>query len=596
MFQTSFTPSIYTELYLMIRCKWLWVLCVLAMANVDIRAQEVDTVRFAKYNYMLMDRQEDLMVNSVYLQMPPSKRVHTGIRPYRYEMFDRMAWDSLEFDWSAAPFRRFPIEPDKAEEYALLHKTYNGTSKLWSWVHRKLFNESFITLTEESVIKTPESYNITINPIAFFEMAPGDGDIPYYYMNGRGVWINGNFGKFSFYTMVGENQGRFPQLYNEFYADAKFAHGWGWRRGFKDRGHDFAMAMGEVNYTPNNYFSFTLGHGKHFWGEGYRSLFLSDFSMPFPFFKIETTLGPVKYINLWAIHADASDARGLDVFPNKYTAMHLLSWNITPRWNFQFFEANVWSQDTIGTATGFNVHFLNPVIFYRTIEYQAGFGGGNALAGLASSYRIGNGLKVYGQFIVDDFKLDALRAWRDGHWLNLFGVQAGAMYGNYMRDVNYTIGLEWNRVRPFVYSHRSRASNYEHLNYPIAHPWGSGFQELIFHGQARYKRWVTEWVFSAGVAGRDTAGINLGNDIRRSYLDRPLGNLGYQMPTGNPVTIVNAQWSIGYMVNISTGMRLEAGFRIRRERFRNPTDEEALPFDWFFVGLRTPFFNRYYDM
>lgn len=571
---------------------WLILLmCCFAAAG---DAQQ-DTLRTAQYTYMLLDKQEDLMVLSVYLQMKPNQRIHTGIKPYRYDMFERIEWDLDTFQWEQGLFRRFPRNPALQPETARQYIPYKGTNRWVNLASEKLFNESLIYLTNNNP-RSPERYNISVNPIFFLEMAPGDGDIPYYYMNGRGVWASGNFGKVSFYTMIGENQGRFPQLYNQYYNNARFAHGWGFRKGFKDRGHDFAMAMGEVNYTPNHYFSFTLGHGKHFWGEGHRSLILSDFALPFPFFKIETTLGSLKYINLWAVHADGTGGRGLDAFPNKYTAMHLLSWNVTPSWNLQFFEANVWSNDTTSNASGFNVHFLNPLIFYRTVELQAGFGGGNALAGLSSSYRLFPGFKVYGQFVLDDFKLSAFQQRGDGHWLNLYGMQLGAVYANHGPDLNYMIGLEWNRVNPFVYSHRSSATNYVHFNYPIAHPWGSGFQEVLTHGQIRYKRWIAEGFISAGVAGRDTSGINLGNNLASSYDDRPLGDLGYGIPTGNPATIVNAQLSLGYMINISTGMRFEVGARIRRERFELDGFFTPRPFDWYFVGLRTPLFNRYYDL
>ena len=43
-----------------------------------------------------------------------------------------------------------------------------------------------------------------------------------------------------------------------------------------------------------------FGHGKHFIGDGYRSLFLSDNSFNYPFLRIETKLGKLQYTNLYA--------------------------------------------------------------------------------------------------------------------------------------------------------------------------------------------------------------------------------------------------------------------------------------------------------
>lgn len=541
----------------------------------------------ASYAYMFLDRQDDLMVKSIYLSGRPSARVHTGIRPYRYDMFEKMKWDSLHFEWNDGIFRKMPQSEKRDPMIALLPEyiAYKGNGKFGRWIHNKLWNESLVTFGSKRGDQN-ENYSISINPVLNMETGPG-ADRPYY-LNGRGVWVSGNINKrFSFYTMIGENQGYFPELYNQYYRDAGFVMGWGYRKDFKSGGHDFAMAMGEINFTPSQYFSFTLGHGKNFFGEGVRSLFLSDNAMAYPFFRIETTVGSLKYVNLWSVMGDAYSVSGYDMYPNKYTSIHLLSWNATPRWNIQFFEANVWGADSTGRG-GFSPHFFNPVIFYRTIELQAGFIGGNALMGLGSSYHVMKGLKVYGQFILDDFHLNSFKQRKAGHWLNLYGYQLGAEYGGKGKRLNYLSGIEYNRVNPFVYSHRSPATNYAHLNYPLAHPWGAGFEEVLVHGQLRYRRYFAEVQVSFGTAGRDTSGINLGNNIFSSYNDRPFGDTGYHFPTGSVSKIVTGNLAIGYIINISTGMRFEAGYRFRKE---NP-DVSGTGLNWFFIGIKTPFMNK----
>ena len=47
-----------------------------------------------------------------------------------------------------------------------------------------------------------------------------------------------------------------------------------------------------IAYRPNKIFTFLGGYGKNFFGEGYRSLLLSDNASNYPFLKLETRLVP----------------------------------------------------------------------------------------------------------------------------------------------------------------------------------------------------------------------------------------------------------------------------------------------------------------
>ena len=47
-----------------------------------------------------------------------------------------------------------------------------------------------------------------------------------------------------------------------------------WNRTTRDL--DYAMANGHVSFQTSKHFNFQFGHGKHFIGDGYRSMLLSD--------------------------------------------------------------------------------------------------------------------------------------------------------------------------------------------------------------------------------------------------------------------------------------------------------------------------------
>ena len=72
------------------------------------------------------------------------------------------------------------------------------------------------------------------------------------------------------------------------------------------------------------------------------------------------------------------------------------------RLNIGLFESVLW---TNSNDRGFDVNYLNPVIFYRAIEFETGQGAGNALMGASAKYKWNDNVNVYGQFILDEFSL-----------------------------------------------------------------------------------------------------------------------------------------------------------------------------------------------
>ena len=48
---------------------------------------------------------------------------------------------------------------------------------------------------------------------------------------------------------------------------------------------------------------------------------------------------------------------------------HYLSWNTTKRLTLGFFESVLWQDDN---GRGFDFNYVNPLIFYQTIELETG--------------------------------------------------------------------------------------------------------------------------------------------------------------------------------------------------------------------------------
>ncbi len=178
--------------------------------------------------------------------------------------------------------------------------------------------------------------------------------------------------------------------------------------------------------------------------------------------------------------------------------MHHLDINITKWLNIGLFEGVVF-----GRQNRFDFSYLNPIIFYRSIEQQNG-SHDNAVAGLDLKANVAKRFQVYGQLMLDEFKLSEIKANR-GWWANKFGLQIGAKYIDAFGIKNLDLQIEHNRVRPFTYSHRDSVANYTHYNQPLAHPLMANFREII--GIARYQpapKWMVQAKAIFYQQGRDT--------------------------------------------------------------------------------------------
>ena len=324
---------------------------------------------------------------------------------------------------------------------------------------------------------------------------------------------------------------------------------------------------GALSWDPGKYFNLTLGRGKNFFGEGHRSLLLSDEAYSYPYLKVTTTVWKIKYVNLFSAMNDIRGAGGdVTEFNRKYASMHYLSWNAHDRINVALFEAVIWSQGDTIYPRGFDINYLNPIIFYRPVEYSFG-SPDNALLGGAINVKVGKRALIYTQLMLDEFLLDEVRS-GNGWWGNKQAFQLGVVSRNAFKLPGLTLRAEWNVVRPFMYTHSDTRQNYSHLGQPLAHPYGSNLQEVIVHAERSHQRWRYGLRASMAWMGQDTS-FSYGNNIFRTENERP------RFPNGDPVqygyrigmiqgySLLHAQLRAGYLLDANTGTRLEASYLVR---------------------------------
>ncbi len=466
-----------------------------------------------------------------------------------------------------------------------------------SWGSRKLFNERLLQVQSED-------YWFTVDPV--FDLQVGsdsDADFNSTYNNTRGIYIQGGLGKrFNFSASVFESQGRFAQYFNQyaeslraFGPDPAIIPGRGIAKRFKDDGYDYPVAEAYLSYSPTDFINLQFGHGKNFIGDGYRSLLLSDVASPSPFLKINTSFWKIRYTNTWLWLRDVRPEVTEDgAFLTKYMANHYLSWNVSRKLNIGLFESVLW---TNSNDRGFDINYLNPIIFYRAIEFETGQDAGNAIVGATAKYKWNDRFNLYGQFILDEFSLSDIRA-GEKSWKNKFGYQFGVKYYNAFKLDNLLLQFEYNRVRPYTYSHNTIVLNYGHNNQSMAHLWGANFSEAVIIGRYNYNRWFADLKFVFGKRGldfSDDSNIAYGGDIFTSENGRP-GDTGIEVGQGNSTNLFHAELQSGYLVNPATNLKL---FAYISYRDFNPDANTAKDFNqstvWFSLGLRTDLFNWYFD-
>ena len=432
-----------------------------------------------------------------------------------------------------------------------------------------------------------DNFFMAVNPVLQYKHSFQGGEDQNLFYSARGVSVRGRIAnRIGFSTYLTDNQERGPNWFRDMVAETRAVPGAGFIKVFKGTGRDYFDARGSFTFGVTKYITVEAGYDKNFIGNGYRSLFLSDFTSPNLFVKLNTQIWKLNYQNLFMELNPTFVRRGDELLDRKYAAMHKLTMNVTPWMNIGLFEGIIF-----GRKNRFDFQYLNPIIFLRHVE---GFVGSpdNAVAGFDMKVNIARRAQFYGQFLLDEFKLSEIKN-DPTNWVNKWGFQAGLKYIDVAGINNLDLQVETNRVRPFTYSHYDSVANYAHYNQPLAHPLGANFQEWI--GIVRYQ--PIPRLFLEGKAiyykkGLDASSTNDGGDIFKLYTTRA-AETGFKIGRG----FYDAQ-CLNIIANASyelwDNLFIDAAFQNRQFVVKNNTvlDNTTTNFS---LGLRLNMAKREYD-
>ncbi|MFY7890750.1 MAG: hypothetical protein ACOVOW_17665 [Spirosomataceae bacterium] len=453
---------------------------------------------------------------------------HSEIKPYTRKMVVELV-DTLLKDQTANY-----NEKDLFNLYYLQNDNWewtnpeegNSTKNLWGVFYHKKSDAYHIH---------NDDLDLHINPVFNFEVGAGSGtNKSMTTLNTRGIEIRGMINrKISFYTFMTDNLTAVPD-YVRNYVDSYNGNpiggtdrisgmpGEGLVKEYRQDGfvNDFITAKAYISFQATKNVDIQFGHDKNFIGNGFRSTILSDNSAPYLFLKINTNVGRFQYQNLFAQLTNPQFSGPISIYPKKYLAMHHLSINASKKLNFGFTESIIFKRDsTNGGNSGFDLNYLNPVIFYRFAETFNG-SGDNALLAIDFKWNFAKQFSLYGQWMLDEFVMKEIVSSR-GSWTNKNALQLGLKYIDAFNIPNLDYQVEYNVARPYTYSHKNNGISYSHYNQALAHPLGANFRELVQILRYQFSNKLNfVGTFLWAVYGEDTNNSNWGKNILLDYEKR----------------------------------------------------------------------------
>ena len=458
-----------------------------------------------------------------------------------------------------------------------------------SFLSKKTLFGSFYKTKPNLLEVNNKDFFLVINPIIQYTQSKEAGNKQTLFLNTRGVTVRGMIAKrLGFVSSITDNQERGPIYFQNYVSDSRAVPGQGFYKSFKAAGGlDYFDARGYITFNAAKYIDVQFGYDKNFIGNGYRSLFLSDWGNSNLFLKLNTKIWKFNYQNIFMeLMPQFKKNSGDILLDRKYSATHHLSMNVTKWLNVGVFESVIF-----GRKNHFDFQYLNPIIFLRHIEGAIG-SQDNALVGGDFKANIAHHFQVYGQLLIDEFVIAKLKEDK-GWWGNKFGTQIGVKYIDVFGVPNLDLQFEANTVRPYTYSHNDSVSNYSHYNQPLAHPLGANFRELI--GILRYQPAPKIYLLAKIIyykKGLDSTGYNAGGNIFRLDTDRNRIDEGYTIGGGRKATCLNAIMQVSY--EIRENLYFELSYQHRTFKVENVPAQNSTS-NLITAGIRFNIARREYD-
>ena len=415
-----------------------------------------------------------------------------------------------------------------------------------------------------------DGYGLQLEPLLYLAAGPvqqsneaGTDEGITGWRNTRGVRAAGHFGRrdaihLFFETRVEENQRLDPA------ADRPVVNARLGERYYREDGtFDYWVVTGMAGLRTK-FVEARFGRSRNHWGPGQGSLLVSDYGTTYDQLQLRTRVWRLEYVNIFSALADRSVPRDSVTrqYRARYGVFHRLAVHLPGRVQIGLSESAMVAPTPEDRGPEFYFTYLNPIIFLRAADFEWG-SPANMLIAADAQWVALDGVKLYGQFMLDEFRASELFS-GDGWVNNKWGALAGFhVAGLGLKDLD--IRGEWARVRPYTYASVDAERAYLNGSAYLGHAYGPNAESAAVWASYRPTDRITASAF-ASVARRG----------RNEIVDGELVNWG-----GDPV--------VPYTVGAPNeyGNTVGQGVRLTETRLEGRLSYELLP------GLEAELLARY---
>jgi hypothetical protein len=432
-----------------------------------------------------------------------------------------------------------------------------GTDK--TWLKRKLFRESFLQIDSGA-------FYLYADPLLDFELGKENSGRKTM-INTRGFRAGGRLGEhFAFGTELYENQAIFPTWLDSQFHKINVIPGQG-RSRVTNNTWDYSYSTGYISFTPAKNLNIQAAMGKNFIGDGYRSLFLSDASMNYPFVK--TTWLTKNFMYSWMVGSVQNTGLVINIKSNEEPykresiAVHLLSFNLIKHIQLSFVNCQIFNiPDTTGRVHQL-YRLLNPLMLPVADDNKV-----HSIWGLNLKFKLSNTLWVYNQWVFDNLI--------SGEDIKT-SLQLGFKYFDILGIRGLYFQGEFNRIPAGTYTSGERSLQWMNFGESLAHPYGHNITEFVGILKYNYRRWQLHHQTSYCKANQSLTSFD---NVISPYIPYFVSNQ----------KLLTSSTELNFFVNPKTLMHFSLGYTYRNAEKTYQTTSSCIYF-----AFRTNLVNLYYD-